>query len=80
MLQLVLVVVKDVGVSDNMEDDVFDTIGSLAREREDVRSVLEELNSDALWLVEEKARRKDGGEKLVKPEGVGGWEFMDVDF
>lgn len=79
MLHLLLVIVKDVGVSDTMEDGVFETIGVLAGEREDVRSVLEEVNADALWLVEEKARRKDGGEKPVKPEGIQGWEFADVD-
>lgn len=79
ILHLLLVIVKDVGVSDTMEDGVFETIGGLAGEREDVRSVLEEVNADALWLVEEKARRKDGGEKPVKPEGIKGWEFADVD-
>ena len=78
MVQLLLVTVKDVGVSDNMEDGVFETIGGLAEEREDVRSVLEDLNADALWLIEEKARMKNGGEALVKPESVGGWEFKDV--
>ncbi len=79
MIQLLLVIVKNVGVNESMEDWVFETIGGLAREREDVRSVLEELNADALWLVEEKARRRDGGEALVKPEGINGWEFADVD-
>lgn len=79
MLHLLLVIVKDVGVSDTTEDGIFETIGGLAGEREDVRSVLEEVNADALWLVEEKARRKDGGEKPVKPEGIKGWEFADVD-
>lgn len=79
VVQLLLVVVANVGVNENMEDGVFEALGSLASEREDVRSVLEDLNADALWLLEEKARRSEGGQKLVKPEGVNGWKFVDLD-
>ena len=80
VIQLLLVAVKDVGVNEDMEDGVFEMLGDLVGEREDVRRVLEDLNADALWLVEEKARRKNGGAKLVKPEGIEGWEFKDLDF
>lgn len=79
MIQLLLVAVVNVGVTETMEDGVFETLGTLAEERKDVRSVLEDLNADALWLVEEKARRRNGGPKLVKPEGIKGWEFVDLD-
>lgn len=79
VVQLLLVTVKDVGVNEYMEDGVFETLGCLTGERKDVRSVLEDLNADALWLVEEKARRKNGGQKLEKPEGIEGWEFADLD-
>ncbi|CAD6588272.1 MAG: hypothetical protein ASARMPREDX12_003217 [Alectoria sarmentosa] len=79
VLRLLLITVKDVGVNEDMEDGLFETLGSLAGEREDVRTVLEGLNADALWLVEEKARRESGGEKLVQPGGIEGWEFGDVD-
>ena len=79
VIQLLLMVVRDVGVNEGMEDGIFEALGSLVGERQDVRSVLEALNADALWLVEEKARRNHGGEKLVKPEGIEGWGFADVD-
>lgn len=79
VIQLLLVVVGNVGVDEDMEDRVFETLGSLAGERKDIRNVLEALNQDALWLVEEKARRNNGGQKLVKPEGIDGWEFADLD-
>lgn len=79
MIHLLLVAVRDVGVNEDMEDGVFETLGALVGEREDVRSVLETLNADALWLVEEKARRRNGGAKLVRPEGIGGWEFKELD-
>ena len=86
MVNLLLAMVKNVGVDDeNMEDGVFEAMGELASQREDVRSALEGLNADALWLVEAKARRRNGGggggkqEVLVKPAGiVNGSEFQDV--
>lgn len=80
MIQLLLVAVEDVGVNEDMEDGVFEMLGDFVGEREDVRRVLEGLNTDALWLVEEKARRKNGGAKLVKPKGIEEWEFKDLDF
>lgn len=76
---LVLGVVREVGVSAEMEDGVFEMLGELAGEREDVREVLEGLNPDALWLVEERARIEAGGKALVKPEAADGVEFRDVD-
>lgn len=79
VVQLLLAMVKNVGVNEDMEDGVFEVLGGLAGERADVRSVLDDLNADALWLLEEKARRNNGGPKLVKPEGVEGCEFADLD-
>ncbi|CAF9924606.1 MAG: hypothetical protein ALECFALPRED_002802 [Alectoria fallacina] len=79
VIRLLVTTVKDVGVNEDMEDGLFEMLGSLSGEREDVRTMLEGLNADALWLVEEKARRKSGGEKLVQPEGIEGWDFGDVD-
>lgn len=82
VIHLLLLVVGDVGVNEDMEDGAFEALGGLAGERKDVRSVLEGLNADALWLVEEKARRNNGGVKLEKPvklQGIVGWEFADVD-
>ena len=81
VVQLLLAVVTNVGVNENMEDGVFEALGGLAGERQDVRSVLEDLNADALWLLEEKAKGSEGGQqKLVKPEGVNGREFADITF
>ncbi|KAM0795654.1 armadillo-type protein [Usnea florida] len=81
VVQLLLAVVTNVGVNENMEDGVFEALGGLAGERQDVRSVLEDLNADALWLLEEKARGSEGEQdKLVKPEGVNGREFADISF
>ena len=81
VVRLLLAVVTNVGVNENMEDGVFEALGGLAGEREDVRSVLEDLNSDALWLLEERARASEGvQQKLVKPEGVNGREFADITF
>ena len=55
---LLLVVVGDVGVTSEMEDGVFAMLGWLGPEHEDVRDVLEMLNADSLWLVEQKAREE----------------------
>ena len=71
---LLLVTVRDVGVTSEMEDGIFEMLGWLAFEREDVRDVLEMLNADTLWLIEEKAR----GEALVKPHTLEGVHFRDV--
>ncbi|KAL2051784.1 hypothetical protein ABVK25_007940 [Lepraria finkii] len=71
---LLLVTVRDVGVTSEIEDGIFEMLGWLAFEREDVRDVLEMLNADTLWLIEEKAR----GEVLVKPHTLEGVHFRDV--
>ena len=53
--------------------------------KEEIREVLQLVNPDALWLLEEKARVRMGGERTVKPmvpkaSGEGVWEFRDVEF
>lgn len=74
---LVGAVIEWVGLSGEMEDGVWDALGeSLARGNGDglreLRGVLEDLNADALWLIEERARLRAGGEVLERPvfEGV----------
>ena len=92
LVHLFLTIIRNVGVASadgSMEDGLFDILGPWAREREDVRAALEEVNADALWLVEERMRvkeammEKEKGErkrKRKKPEStVEGWEFADVD-
>ncbi|MCJ1451150.1 hypothetical protein MMC28_001485 [Mycoblastus sanguinarius] len=74
---LVVCVVRNVGVKGEMEDGVFEMLGGWAGQREDVRNVLEWLNADALWLIEEKTRIKEGGEALVPPMGIDGVEFRE---
>ena len=76
---LLMRIVTDVGVSADMEDDIFEMFGPWVGERGDVRSVLEGLNADALWLVEERARRAMGAGVPRKPRAPGGMEFKDAD-
>ena len=80
MVGLIVTVVRGVGVDWEMEDGVFEMLGGLVGERRDVREVLEGLNADALWLIEEQARIKGGGRALVRPEAAEGVVFRDVSF
>lgn len=75
---LVIAVVQHVGVRMQLEDSIFDMLGAQL-DVAGVRQVLEGLNPDFLWLVEEKARMKAGGEKLEKPLVPDGWELWDLD-
>ena len=75
VVRLILVIAREVGVSPEMEDGVFAMLGEWASERKDVRDVLEEVNADALWLVELREGRIEG---LVRPQGVDGVDFRDV--
>lgn len=78
LIALLLALIRNVQLTDEMEDDVFETLGPLATERADVRRALEGLNADALWLAGRKNAAAAGGEE-VKPEStVAGWEFADV--
>lgn len=61
-----------------MEDSIFDMLGAHL-DVAGVRQLLDGLNPDFLWLVEEKARMKSGGEKLEKPPVPDGWELRDLD-
>lgn len=79
VVRLIVTIVRDVGVDGDMEDGVFEMLGGLVGDRKDVRGALEGLNPDALWLVEEKARVKAGGTRLVRPKAVEGVEFKDVE-
>lgn len=75
---LIIAVVQHVGVRTQMEDSIFDMLGAHL-DVAGVRQVLDGLNPDFLWLVEEKARMKAGGEKLEKPLVPDGWELRDLD-
>lgn len=75
---LIIAVVQYVGVRTQMEDSIFDMLGAHLNVA-GVRQVLDGLNPDFLWLVEEKARMKAGGEKLEKPLVPDGWELWDLD-
>lgn len=74
--------VEYVGVTREMEDDVFELLGGLALERGRVRvrECLEGVNPDSLWLLEERRRgKRQGGGKWKKPV-IQGWDFRDVEF
>lgn len=75
---LIIAVVQHVGVRTQMEDSIFDMLGAHL-DVAGVRQLLDGLNPDFLWLVEEKARMKSGGEKLEKPPVPDGWELRDLD-
>lgn len=82
VLGLVGAVIEWVGISGEMEDGVWELMGEgVDRGNGEgvrlLRGVLEDLNADALWLLEEKARLRRGGEVLERPvfEGV---EFPEV--
>lgn len=75
---LIIAVVQYVGVRMRTEDSIFDMLGAHL-DVAGVRQVLEGLNPDFLWLVEEKARLKAGGEKLERPLVPDGWVLWDLD-
>lgn len=82
VMGLVGAVVEWVGLTGEMEDCIWGLVGE-GLERGDgdalrvLRRVLEGLNADMLWLVEERVRVKKGGEVLERPvfEGV---EFPEI--
>ena len=70
-------------MSGEMEDDIWNLVGEGVERGNGeglraLRGLLERLNPDALWLIEEQARLKEGGELMGKPvfEGV---EFPGVE-
>lgn len=72
---LVEAVVEWVGVGGEMEGGVWDVVARFGcREAGVGRGVLEGLNADVLWLVEERERVGRGGKGVERPR-VGGWEF-----
>lgn len=79
VMGLIGAVIEWVGISGEMEDGVWELVGGEGNGEgvRLLRGVLEDLNADALWLVEEKARLRKGGKVLERPvfEGV---EFPEV--
>ena len=79
MVSMTLEVVMHVRVTKEMEDSIIEILTpELLAGRQDVRSVLEGLNADAVWLVEEMERLRRGGKPLQRPEGFEEWEFKEV--
>ena len=75
VIELVLAILRHVGISDDVEDGLFEMLGGILEEKDGVREVLEGLNTDALWLLEEQARRRAGGGALQWPWEQGGRKF-----
>lgn len=71
-----MTVVRAVGVRPEREDDVFDVLAD-ERQRPAVRACLEDLNPDALWVVEMKGKGEEG--RLVPPV-VEGWTLPVLEF
>ncbi|KAL8728021.1 MAG: hypothetical protein Q9166_005692 [cf. Caloplaca sp. 2 TL-2023] len=82
MVGLVITMVEYVGITRDMEDDVFEMLGgeALGRRREGVREALEGVNPDAIWLLEEGRVKGQEGEERWKKPVVEGWDFRDVEF
>ena len=84
IVDLIIAIVEWVGVTPEMEDDVFDMLFPYVDRKEGaVRECLEGLNPDELWYLEERERVQKGeGEDWdkLKPEDREGWVFRDVKF
>ncbi|KAL8819393.1 MAG: hypothetical protein Q9223_002153 [Gallowayella weberi] len=83
LVGLVVTVVTYVGITQEMEDGVFEVLGgeALGRAKEGVRTALEGLNPDAVWLLEEGKRFEEDGESegdngRWKRPVVEGWDFV----
>jgi TELO2-interacting protein 1 len=59
MINMLINLMLYVRVTAEIEDDLFELLGSMAKSRDDVRDALDILNSDALWLINEAPNYKD---------------------
>lgn len=74
---LLTAIVGNVQVEEGMFDDVLEVLGEqVLRERREVRSVMERVNADAVWLVLWLA--DEGKMERVERPVLEGYEFLDV--
>ncbi|OCK82686.1 HEAT repeat protein-like protein [Lepidopterella palustris CBS 459.81] len=87
LVRLLMVIVEYVAVSDEIFDDILDMLDPILDERGDVRTALENRNSDAVWLRDLKKQtltmRKEGNKnlsafKIPKPIGRPEWHFAEI--
>lgn len=71
---LLVAIVGHVEIEDDMFDEVVDVLGILVWEREDVRTVLELVNGDAIWLAQWVAEKSV---TLARPV-MEGYEFVAI--
>ena len=68
-------VVEYVRIEDEMFDEVVDVLGALVWERESVRTALEAVNGDAVWLV----MQINGRNGRVDTPSMEGFKFVGLD-
>lgn len=72
---LLCAVVEYVRIEDEMFDEVVDVLGALVWERESVRTALEAVNGDAVWLV----MQINGRNGRVDTPSMEGFKFVGLD-
>ncbi|CZT06788.1 uncharacterized protein RCO7_07221 [Rhynchosporium graminicola] len=72
---LLSAVVEYVRIEDESFDEVVEVLGTLVWERESVRTALEAVNVDAVWL----AMQVNGRHGIVETPVMGGFEFLALD-
>ncbi|KAK0121942.1 hypothetical protein ONS95_010216 [Cadophora gregata] len=75
VVELLCAIVEYVRVEDEMFDEVVDVLGDLVWERESVRTALEAVNADAVWLV----MQMNGRNGKVETPYMDGFTFLELD-
>lgn len=75
VVKLFVAIVGCVRIEDDMFDEVVDVLGILVWEREDVKTALEVVNRDAVWLAKWVAGKSAALERPV----MEGYEFVAID-
>ncbi|MCJ1358763.1 MAG: hypothetical protein MMC33_008763 [Icmadophila ericetorum] len=71
-------IVEHLRVNADMEDDLLNMLGPYANSRLDVRTGLDKLNPDALWLVLESQKQKGSEAGMLAPPIIQGYTFSKL--